>query len=120
MGGGFPTARGASTAAEFTRQRDKIIAALTTLNVDVIGIIEMENDGNGPLSALQDLINGMNAVAGAGTYAAIDSPNPGTDLIKNAIIYRPSSVTLVGPQVNDVDPAWDQARPPARTNSSQS
>jgi predicted extracellular nuclease len=111
-GGGFPTSRGASTLAEFNRQRDKVIAALTTMNVDVIGIIEMENDGFGAQSALQDLINGMNAATAPGTYAGLDSPNPGTDLIKNAIIYKPASVTPVGAQVNDVNAVWDQARPP--------
>ncbi|HKP73583.1 MAG TPA: ExeM/NucH family extracellular endonuclease, partial [Pyrinomonadaceae bacterium] len=111
-GGGFPTSRGASTPAEFARQRAKVIAALTTLNADVLGVIEVENDGFGANSALQDLINGMNDATAAGTYAGIDSPNPGTDLIKSAIIYKPASVTPVGAAVNDINSAWDQARPP--------
>jgi hypothetical protein len=110
--GGFPTARGADNLNEFNRQRAKIISAITTLNPDVLGVIEMENDGFGPESALQDLVNGLNAATAPGTYAGIDSPNPGTDLIKNAIIYKPSAVTPVGAQVNDIDPAWNQARAP--------
>lgn len=111
-GGGFPTSRGADTVAEFNRQRAKIIAALVALNADVIGVSEMENDGGGSSSALQDLVNGMNAATAPGTYIGLHSPNPGTDLIQNAIIYKPASVTPLGPQVNDINSAWDQARPP--------
>jgi predicted extracellular nuclease len=39
LGGGFPTARGATTAIEFTRQRNKIIPAIHALNGDGIGCI---------------------------------------------------------------------------------
>jgi hypothetical protein len=71
-GGGFPTARGANSPAEFTRQRAKIIDALAAINADVVGVIELENDGTGPNSAIQDLVNGLNAVLGAGTYSFIN------------------------------------------------
>lgn len=40
-GGGFPTARGADTPDEFTRQRDKIISAILALDADVIGLMEI-------------------------------------------------------------------------------
>jgi predicted extracellular nuclease len=98
LGGGFPTARGAETPEEFTRQRDKTISAILGLDADVVGLIEMENDGFGPNSALQDLVNGLNEVAGAGTYAFIDAgvPQVGTDVITVAFIYKPASVTPVG------------------------
>ena len=36
--------RGANSAAEFTRQRDKIISALVALNGHVVGLIELENN----------------------------------------------------------------------------
>jgi predicted extracellular nuclease len=45
VGGGFPTARGANTLLEFNRQRDKIIRAIHALNADVVGLMEIENDG---------------------------------------------------------------------------
>jgi predicted extracellular nuclease len=45
---------------EFNRQRAKIIAALKALNADVVGLIEMENDGDGDLSAIADLVRGLN------------------------------------------------------------
>ena len=112
VGGGFPTTRGADSAAEFTRQRDKIIAAMIAIDADVFGVIEIENDGNGSTSAIQDLVNGLNAVVGAGTYAFTEGTTPGTDEIKNSIIYKTASVTPVGAAVNDIDTAWDQARNP--------
>jgi predicted extracellular nuclease len=37
LGGGFPTSRGADSASEFTRQRDKIIAAILAMDADVVG-----------------------------------------------------------------------------------
>jgi predicted extracellular nuclease len=112
-GGGFPTTRGASSAAEFTRQRNKIIAAMVAINADVFGIIEIENDGNGATSAIQDLINGLNAATSPGTYAFTEGTTPGTDEIKNSIIYKVANVTPDGAAVNDTDSVWTgQARNP--------
>lgn len=115
MGGGFPTPRGANTPAEFTRQRNKIIQAISQLNADVIGLMEIENDGDGPNSAIADLVNGLNAATAAGTYSYIMDPsgangNPGTDAIKQAIIYKTSIVTPSGLAVADMNPAHN--RPP--------
>lgn len=100
-GGGFPTSRGADSPAEFARQRTKIINAIKELNADVIGLIEIENDGSGAASAIADLVNGLNAATAPGTYALIADPtggngNTGTDEIKQAIIYKPAAVTPVG------------------------
>ena len=98
LGGGFPTARGASTPADFARQRSKILVALTQMNADVVGLIEIENDGTGVNSAIQDIVNGLNQVSGVGTYAFVNDggatrqPN-NTDLIHCAIIYKPAVVT---------------------------
>ncbi|MCP4046499.1 MAG: ExeM/NucH family extracellular endonuclease, partial [Gammaproteobacteria bacterium] len=50
--------RGADNANEFTRQRDKIISAITAMDADVIGLIEIENHATD--AALQDLVNGLN------------------------------------------------------------
>ncbi len=97
MGGGFPTSRGASSPEEFTRQRDKIIPAILALNADIIGLMEIENDGYDPTSAIADLVDGLNAVAGAGTYAYVDPGLPalGGDEIAVGLIYRPTAVTLI-------------------------
>jgi predicted extracellular nuclease len=103
-GGGFPTSRGAHSLAEFNRQRDKIINAISQINADVVGLIEIENlDLNDATPALLDLVNGLNAVMGAGTYSLIDDDldNSGaqdnnTDQIRCAIIYKSAVVTPVG------------------------
>ncbi len=99
-GGGFPTARGAHSAAEFTRQRDKIINAIADINAEVVGLIEMENDGTATTSALLDIINGLNAKMGAGTYTYVydgaSIQNFGTDAIRCAIIYKPAVVDTSG------------------------
>lgn len=96
-GGGFPTARGAENATEFTRQRDKIIQAIIGSGADVLGLMEVENDGYGSTSAIQDLVNGLNTVAGAGTYTFINpGTSLGTDQIAVGLIYKPGKVTPVG------------------------
>ncbi|MBI2517080.1 MAG: ExeM/NucH family extracellular endonuclease [Opitutae bacterium] len=98
-GGGFPTARGADTFAEYQRQRAKIVAGITSLAPDVMGLTEVENDGFGPDSAIADLVNGLNAAAPVGTaYAFVDASgvDNGTDLIHVAFIYRTENVALVG------------------------
>jgi len=118
-GGGFPTSRGADSLVEFNRQRAKIIAAISGLGADVVGLIEIENDGDGATSAIQDLVNGLNAAQGSGTWAFVADPvqfngsNAGTtDEIKNAIIYKPAVVSLDGPSSALIDSAFGNARAP--------
>ncbi|WP_310483729.1 ExeM/NucH family extracellular endonuclease, partial [Chamaesiphon sp. VAR_48_metabat_403] len=116
LGGGFPTSRGATTEVEFSRQRNKIISAIKDLNADVVGLIEMENDGDGANSAIANLVNGLNASIGSNTYDYIKLANttgsPGTDEIKVAFIYKPGAVTPVGNAVYFNDSAFNTARPP--------
>jgi predicted extracellular nuclease len=98
--------RGANTAEEFTRQRNKIISALNTLDGDIVGLTEIENNAT---AAIQDLVDGLNAVAGAGTYAFINTGTIGTDAIKVALIYKPSKVTPIGSYAildSSVDPTF--------------
>ncbi len=102
QGGGFPTSRGADTLEEFNRQRDKIISAILAIDADIIGIMEMENDGFGADSAIQDLVNGLNANSGAGvTYRFVNpgSNQVGTDEIAVGLIYRTETVEETGQAV---------------------
>jgi predicted extracellular nuclease len=86
--------RGADDANELARQRAKIIAALSTMNADVVGLLEIENHpGDVPTA---DLVSGLNDLMGAGTYAYIETGAIGTDAIRVAIIYKPGSVTPAG------------------------
>jgi predicted extracellular nuclease len=117
LGGGFPTARGAETPEEFVRQRTKIINAILTLDADVIGLMEIENDGHAATSAIADLVNGLNDATGPGTYAFVDAGGPiGTDEITVGFIYKPATVTPVGAAAildSSVDPTFndDKNRP---------
>ncbi|MCB8928643.1 MAG: ExeM/NucH family extracellular endonuclease [Ardenticatenaceae bacterium] len=99
--------RGADSAEEFIRQRDKIVVGLTALDADVIGLLELENDTDN--SALQNLVDAMNAVAGAGTYDFIATGAIGTDAIRVGIVYKPGVVTPSGAFAvldNSVDPTY--------------
>ena len=117
-GGGFPTTRGADTAYEFGRQKAKIVAALCGLGADVVGLLEMENDGNGTTSALTELTNALTATNGCGNWTYVPNPSgwgtiPGsTDEIRPALIYRTTAVTPVGASMSPNDAAFTQARAP--------
>ncbi|MDX2229331.1 MAG: ExeM/NucH family extracellular endonuclease [Leptolyngbyaceae cyanobacterium bins.349] len=110
-------ARGAFNEEEFIRQRTKLFAAFEQMDADIVGLIEIENNGFGPDSAIQDFVDGLNAIVGAGTYAFITAPSPsqtdgrlGTDAITNGIIYKPATVRPIGnPAILDktVDPRFD-------------
>jgi predicted extracellular nuclease len=91
--------RGADTVEELSRQRDKILAAMSQIDADIFGLMEIENDRLGaptPDYAVADLVAGLNAIAGAGTYDYIATGPIGTDAIKQALIYKPANVTPVG------------------------
>ena len=86
--------RGADTPEEFTRQRDKIIAAIGETGADVLGLLEIENHAAD--EAVIDLVEGLNSIHGPGTYAYVGTGAIGTDAIKVALIYKPAAVSLVG------------------------
>jgi predicted extracellular nuclease len=85
--------RGANTAEEFDRQEAKIVSAISQLDADVVGLIEIENNGG---TAVNTLVAALNDVMGAGTYDAIDTGVVGTDAITTAFIYKPAKVEPVG------------------------
>jgi predicted extracellular nuclease len=99
--------RGADNASEFERQKSKLVSALTTLDADIAGLIELENAaGDTPIA---DLVDGMNAVAGPGTYAYLSTGAIGDDAIRQGLIYKPATVTAVGGfEILDssIDPAF--------------
>lgn len=92
--------RGANNAAEFARQRTKILAMLSGMNADVVGLMEIQNNGN---FAAQNLVDGLNVLLGANTYAVVPMPaaGTGTDAIRVAMIYKPAKLGLVGASMSD-------------------
>jgi predicted extracellular nuclease len=99
VGGTAADCRGANNQTEFDRQSAKTVAAITKLGADIVGLVEMENDGYGSASAIQDLVTRLNAAEGAGTWAYINpdtvlgANSVSTDAIKSAFIYKPTKVT---------------------------
>jgi len=91
---GAQDCRGADTALEFERQRDKIISALAVMDADVVGLIEIENHFEDIPTA--NLVGGLNAVMGVGTYNYITTGAIGTDAIRVALIYKPAAITPLG------------------------
>ena len=103
VGGPTTDCRGANSASEFDRQWPKTVAAILAMNPDVLGVNEIENDGYGPASAIQFLVDRLNAATAPGTFAFIDADAGtgqvnalGTDAIKVSMLYKPGSVTPVG------------------------
>lgn len=86
-------ARGANSALELTRQKDKLVSTIAGLNADVLGLMEIENNAS---TSISDLLAAVNAKVGANTYSYIQSGKPGTDEIKVAIIYKSSKVKPIG------------------------
>ncbi|HEX9018500.1 MAG TPA: ExeM/NucH family extracellular endonuclease, partial [Anaerolineaceae bacterium] len=95
--------RGAKSQAEFDRQWPKTVAAILATGGDVIGVTELENDGYGPTSAIQDLVTKLNNANAQGQYAFIDADAAtrqahalGGDAIKVGLLYQPGKVTPAG------------------------
>jgi len=109
QGGGFdaPGNRGAKNAAEFERQEAKLLAALHALHADVIGLMEVENNGYGPLSAVRRLAEKLGP-----DWRIVDpgAPRLGSDAIAVALIYNSRAVMQAGtPATFSID---DRSRQP--------
>lgn len=103
LGGATSTSncRGADNAAEFARQQTKIVEAMVAINADVLGLMEIQNNGN---TAAQNLVNALNARMGSGTYATTSLPaNTGDDAIRVAMVYKPARLSPVGAAVSDTN-----------------
>lgn len=116
-GGDAADCRGASDADELTRQAAKLVSAIVAVDADVLAVLELENDGYGPASALAELVQRVNAALGSEAYAYVDfdtqtghSNAAGRDAIKSGLIYKPASVSaLPGAAFADRDPIHERA-----------
>ncbi|GGI45659.1 5'-nucleotidase [Agromyces flavus] len=116
-----PAARGAETAEEFAIQESKIVTAINELDADVVALQEIENSvklGEAPDEALSSLVKALNAAAGKTVWDYVRTPDELhdaaiTDVITNAIIYKPSVVKPSGEAQTVIDETvWDIAREP--------
>ncbi len=108
-----PDARGADDAQELERQQAKIVAAINAMDADVVGLIEIENNGD---EAVGTLVDALNADAGEQRWAFVSTGVIGTDAITTALIYQPAEVEPVGEHAvldSTVDPRFldDKNRP---------
>lgn len=101
-GGGFPTARGAKTLADYRQQLQRLVNTLAALDADVWALMEMENDTLGSDSAEADLLAALNRVQGGDWVAVPLPPTASNDVIRNALLYRRGRLRLHGmPRVLD-------------------
>ncbi|MEO0346430.1 MAG: ExeM/NucH family extracellular endonuclease [Pseudomonadota bacterium] len=85
--------RGADNVTEFERQLAKLVLAVSEIDADVIGLIELENNAEASLSVLVDALNDA---AGATNWDYIATGTIGGDAIKVGLIYQPAKATPVG------------------------
>ncbi|WP_028863796.1 ExeM/NucH family extracellular endonuclease [Psychromonas aquimarina] len=94
--------RGATTADDFERQAAKIVNAMTALDADILGLMEIENNGFGENSAVADLVNRLNEKLDEADHYSISEPDSeeltngfiGTDAITTQVIFKASKVSL--------------------------
>ncbi|NRA60607.1 MAG: ExeM/NucH family extracellular endonuclease [Psychrobium sp.] len=98
--------RGANTKQEFSMQAKKIVAAIVALDADIIGLMEIENNGYGEKSALADLLSRVNEKFGTDKQYVMaqdkDIKFIGTGAITNQVIYRPSVASLQSLRIIDM------------------
>ena len=89
--------RGADDEVAFELQQGRIVEAIVNLNADVVGLMEIENDGFGENSAIQSLVNAINAELGEteqySFIATSDGSEIGTDAITVGLLYKATVVT---------------------------
>ncbi len=102
--------RGADSAAEYTRQLDKIVTALELMNADIVGLVELENNADASLIALVDALNSR---VGSGAYTYVDTGTIHDDVIKTGFIYRVATIDTAGNYAvldRNVDSRFNDAR----------
>ncbi|MFB2706410.1 ExeM/NucH family extracellular endonuclease [Marinobacter shengliensis] len=106
QGAGFPTARGAESVAAFREQNQRLVAALTLPDPDILAVTELENDGYGPDSAVAELAARLGA-----EWRFVATPgDDGSDAIRSALLYRTDRATPVGEASRQ--PSEPMGRPP--------
>ena len=90
--------RGAEESTEYQLQLTKIANAISMIDADIVGLMEIENNGFGENSAIAALVNQINNTQSASAlpYSYVTAGDDvGTDAIAVGLIYRADAVTLV-------------------------
>lgn len=88
--------RGASNAAEFAQQQAKLVEAILATGAHVLGLNELQNNGDGPDSAIASLVGALNAAVGSERFAWIGGHATGSDAIRVGILYDQNVVQPLG------------------------
>ncbi|MBT1443753.1 extracellular exonuclease ExeM [Shewanella sp. JM162201] len=97
--------RGALTEEEMLLQRTKIVSAITAMDADIVGLMEIANNGFGDKSAIADLVNALNTKQTAeNAYKFVEIADAdktdgkffGNDAITVGMLYRASKVSPDG------------------------
>ena len=104
----FPTSRGADSELEYVRQQAKIVSAIAAVDADVLGLVEIENDGYSSDSAIASLVDAVNATLGSDeyTYVALEG-QLGGDAIAVGMMYKADVVTPVGSAITSAEVPFD-------------
>lgn len=91
--------RGANNSEELTRQLQKTVNAIVSLDADVLGLVELENEFdpiNDGSTAIEMLVNALNSRLGSNTFAYVypGSRFVGSDAIAVGVIYKPAVVAI--------------------------
>ncbi|HFQ5285364.1 TPA: ExeM/NucH family extracellular endonuclease [Vibrio vulnificus] len=127
----FGDNRGAESLQEFERQQAKIVEAIYGLDADIVGLMEVENNGFGDFSAIRELLEAINAkyykenykdrfaresIHNRYVFVGFDKNGDqvldqfdtiGSDAITTGIIYRPSKVSVIAGKV--IPMPWQDA-----------
>lgn len=109
QGGGFPTARGARSESEFQQQQKRLVTALSQPDADILALTELENDGYGAASAINQLGRALGPA-----WDFVRTPGQdGSDAIRTALFYRADRLVPTGhPHRLNSGPFRDWGRPP--------
>jgi hypothetical protein len=114
LGGGFPTPRGARNAEELEVQRARLVATIRGLDPDIAALMELENDGFAPTSAIAQLVDALNRGDRDGDWRYVaTAADQGDDQIRVGLIYRSGRVATVGEAATLTDDLFGtRSRPP--------
>ncbi len=99
--------RGARNPGEHKRQLQKLTAALSAIDADILALIELENNAD---QSLRDVAEALNSLTGDETWSYVATGSIGQDAIKVGLLFKPASVTAVGRSAlldHDVDGRFD-------------
>ena len=111
-GGGFPTTRGAATPQDHAAQLARLVATLSSLDADIVALLELENDGYGPESSIAQLVAALDP--GGQRWRFVDAGDgPGDNAIRVGMIYRADRVVPQGqPATLEAGPFGPLSRAP--------